>query len=850
MRYKTIELKKCKRLQSNSRASHVERLFITTDSAVQIILGTNGSGKSSILSETTPLPSSKDDYFPGGGKRITADHNNSEYVFESTFDGKTIHSFIKNGVELNPGGTASVQKQLAKQEFNITPEIHQLMLGKKRFTNMDSSERRSWFTQLADTNYDFALKLFNQLKTRARDVTGALKRNKSRLVEEASKQISSEEQTRIKKEVHELHDALTLLLDNRSPITKPIVDCERDLKKGVDELNELSRRLFILKFESPYVTNDFISPERDDWGVLKPVHYNSVAEVEEAIQKWQQALAVTESFQNEAFLQYSKLKESKDILEKTGTEGVESLKTRLLALREAREELRNSRLKLVFSDPYAARSSYTAIVDTLRSVFEHIAVNDDRQFTGAGRQEMDNSIATLKEGIRTKQIQGTRYLSQREHMESHKKNSHLVCPKCHHQWSDGYDEVKYQQLLKLSEELVQSLAEDEMKLKEIEKLREDFAEYSNYYRQYTQCVNANPVLRPFWDYLTDKKTITHFPRTGINELIFLDQTIDSEIEAAKVDKTIDEVVQLINAALEVGDQNLNEVMQKMTELQIKSDTYTNDIANLNSAILKHQQYRRQLIQSAEISARIETQLNHVESMRTETVEMIRRDTLNHCIRQLQSNLSSKEETLKTLEMQANLIVDLERNVNSLIIEDEAVKILVKELSPTDGLIAEGLLSFIAEFTRKMNSLIKEVWTYPLVIHTCQPNDQGEAELDFEFPMSVRRKDNVVPDVSKGSSGIKEVVDLAFKITAMQYLHLENAPLVLDEFGITFDEVHQVQAANTVKRLIEHFSFSQLFMVSHYSSSYGNMLHAQICVLCSENITVPESMKHNQHVIIE
>ena len=64
---------------------------------------------------------------------------------------------------------------MIKQVFGYTPEIHQLLIGKELFTEMRPARRKEWMTLLADTDYDFALKVFAALKERLRDTTGALK---------------------------------------------------------------------------------------------------------------------------------------------------------------------------------------------------------------------------------------------------------------------------------------------------------------------------------------------------------------------------------------------------------------------------------------------------------------------------------------------------------------------------------------------------------------------------------------------------------------------------------------------------------------------------------------------------
>ncbi len=104
------------------------------------------------------------------------------------------------------------------------------------------------------------------------------------------------------------------------------------------------------------------------------------------------------------------------------------------------------------------------------------------------------------------------------------------------------------------------------------------------------------------------------------------------------------------------------------------------------------------------------------------------------------------------------------------------------------------------------------------------------------------------DVAHGSTGHREIVDLAFKVTAMEHMGLAESPLMLDEFGSSLDEVHRVQSMQVIKNLMEQKPFTQLFMVSHYEASYGSLTQAEICVLCAANITIPPSMTYNKHVV--
>src|SRR5690606_11208435 len=114
MKILAIELKNYNRLKLN------DFNFIRIDftESIQQILGTNGSGKTTILSSLNPLPADHKDFDKGGFKKIWISHRGSMYECISDFSHGNKHTFIKDGVILNDLGTAKVQLELVKEHFN------------------------------------------------------------------------------------------------------------------------------------------------------------------------------------------------------------------------------------------------------------------------------------------------------------------------------------------------------------------------------------------------------------------------------------------------------------------------------------------------------------------------------------------------------------------------------------------------------------------------------------------------------------------------------------------------------------------------------------------------------------
>lgn len=176
--------------------------------------------------------------------------------------------------------------------------------------------------------------------------------------------------------------------------------------------------------------------------------------------------------------------------------------------------------------------------------------------------------------------------------------------------------------------------------------------------------------------------------------------------------------------------------------------------------------------------------------------------------------------------------------------------MIKELSPTEGLIAKGLTGFINHFVLQMNSFIKQVWLYPLEIIPIALKEDDELDLDYKFSVRVNDNDqSSIPDINKGSTSVRDIIDLAFKIISMRYLNIQNYPLYLDELGASFDKSHREAISKLIHDLVLSSDYSQVYIVSHYSETYGSFKNTDITVLCNENIDIPKDCVFNRNVII-
>ena len=129
----------------------IDYIEITPKNVLMFILGTNGSGKSSLLSELTPYPGHHTDFKKGGYKIVEFTFEGDEYIAESHYTrGTGIHSLncITTGEQFNPGGTRRVQIELIETMFGLDKDLIDVLVGVKRFTTMSVTERRMWLKRL------------------------------------------------------------------------------------------------------------------------------------------------------------------------------------------------------------------------------------------------------------------------------------------------------------------------------------------------------------------------------------------------------------------------------------------------------------------------------------------------------------------------------------------------------------------------------------------------------------------------------------------------------------------------------------------------------------------------------
>ena len=806
------------------RLARLTRIVYRPQARQQLILGTNGSGKSSLLDELSPLPGHHSNFTSGGLKHIEIESGPHCYVLRSEFKSGNRHSFLKDGIELNEGGTYQVQLKLVRDEFRYTERLHDLLTGRLRFTDMRAQERREWITMLSEADWTYALSLYQQFKTKARDAQGAFKHAQARYVQETQNLNALNDTEELKVRFETLRSELNQLLMSIAP--------------NVPQYNQLVQQI-----DSAYanVTSDSQRTLAQLPAYLFDGRYRGIADIEAALKDTQIQYEVDRVALERAG---SDIAELDSILSSFGgqsLEAMEDLPSQLIVIESKMQTLAGQRyLWPVIESPGIVLEESQRIHPDLMNLMQSLPDNSTGRYSRARLQEAMDEKSTLQGFIDQTQSELNRFIDRLSHLKGQHESK---CPRCELHWKEGVDPKEVESLEHRVTEFAERVASARQKVTELDNAIETIEAYGALWGRFRGFVTSYPRLKMFWDYLLEQNLITHHPAEKLHVI----QLWINEVMMRAEYEALHQQYQKLDLVLEAQRQ-----FGGAGKLQQKRHALETEIERLTPALRQHQQrlselqtHRQTAIATLEQLNNIDQQLISLTSQLELAVTAIRNQLLDDQARERHIEMSAIQRQLTDRSTLAGIVQDLAHEGETLELQYKTFQHLSALISPTEGLIAERLREAIFSIVDQMNTIIASVWTHELRVLECGFEN---SDLDYKFPVSVESPDNVTSDISRCSKGQMEMINIAFKLTAMLYLDLLDYPLFMDEPGEGFDEQHRDQIMSLIRTMLDAGHYSQLFMVSHFASSHGAFLEAQILVLESSNIALPGT--YNEHAILE
>lgn len=823
-----LELDKCIRLSLNN----INHFKLTIKELVQLILGTNGSGKSSILYELSPLPSLKNDFHKGGKSRKLIANNGKMYELISDFTDGQDYYFYVDGENLNKGRLISEQKELVKEHFGYTFEIHEVLLGLEPFTQMKPPRRREVFTSLCSVDYTYAIKLYKKILSSLNDAKGALRLTRKRLGEATISALKEEEIAQLRARLAELNRESQAMYMLRNA-DAPIVSASRmDAAQAISLIYELTG-----KFRS-------IRKLLRDKCYIDPEEYQlDIDGVKDELSRVEGVYARLA----EEFMTASAEVNSVSDLE---GENVAELKDNIIASNNKAKELLETRKKpLEGFNPVRASDSMDVVYHSLCDVLTDLPSDPDNLMTSAALNEVMDKLRDRESSLNVNKEKLAGLEHREKHLAEMAQAEQVNCPSCDHKWHANYSTQEHTAIkmrIVRGREIVAMLVKE---IADFQEQRVKLQTYADLYKEYMRIMRNTPELQPLWNLISEENSLRSSPQHTLTliELVRADLHIELQAHAIR------EKVALDMKRLELAEYAQSETIKgkktRLDQLEQEIGRLSNQKVAVQNKLYELTNTQRQVKQMYAISDAINKAKDSLNQASVSVINAVKNEIIDEALADTHREIAVLATRIHSIDQHEATIKELKNAIVEWEQSEKAFTALADALSPTDGLIAEGMLGFIRNYVAKMNALIAKVWTYRMEVYDCS-TEEDSAELNYKFPLSTPNRPKPVEDVKFGSSAQKQMVDLSFRIIAAQCWGLDRGPLTLDEFGSGFDEGHREAATQVIRQLMEQLNFSQLFMISHYESSYGAFYNAQISVLDKRNITVPGNRAVNEHTLIE
>jgi DNA repair exonuclease SbcCD ATPase subunit len=823
---------------SHLSLNNIETIRISPEKKFHWILGTNGSGKSSLLSQLTPLTASPQDYQKGGHKKLQVICDKGRFRLESDFSGpKNLFRVIRihpdnTEEELNPGHTSTVADNLVQQIFGVNRDTHALSLGRLKFTDMRPMERKQWLTKLSDTDYSYALEYFKKLVGHYRDITGSIKVDQNRLVELRGRLLGPDEERVLLEEVNLLNSQIEGLRElmprpevSWGQFNAQIAQLKEELDKSYTKIRaRLQKQKVILPLPGMGLLSDDLANAEAESKFLKDLTGPLYDEFDQL---------------------------SRKIEEKQQTQGLDLqtlLEDRRLSL-EALVTLEKDLGGLELSGPQT--ESLMLKFDTFRSKLENavwsMKADEELGYHFSSLQALSDKLGSLRKQLYGNETAVSMVNRQIQELETHRYHDKTECPKCKHRWNPLFEESKLAELMQNRTDL---LAKQKQIENEISSTEEEFNEHKAHFdglAAFQSVIYEFPEFQPFYKPLIDDNVYRKFPETIPSLLNIFKHRLDVSRSANVLKDLVREKDQQIQLLQQVEASNIQSLLDQKAVIESKIKANFEQRSCLDDRIRKLSE-RKQLADFLEQSVKRAKEIKEtLDQLQVVGLKHQQKAFLEDFLLELTRRSLEKSKLVRTVENQRHEVEALEKVIADNQEYAKGLKVVVDSLSPKEGLIAKGLTGFINHFTKMMNGLIEKIWLYPMTIQPIDIDDQNGVDLDYKFAIHV--KDKPVKDISMCSTGQQEIINLAFLIVAMTFLRLDKGPLFLDEFAAHMDVSHRASAFNMISNMLSTSNFSQVFMVSHFEDSFSNALDSDITVLCKANIQLPEGLAFNQQTVI-
>lgn len=795
---------------------------VTLDLAdlVNIFMGRNGFGKTSILKECHPLPPDNSDYAKGGYKYVKWIVSPQEfYIMESHTGSSSTHSFKKNGVEeLNTGGTLTVQRDLCLQYFGLTPNMVKYMSGLKvnnLFTTLSTATRKQLFMDIYPNDTRYALNVYNKIKAELRNCIGAIKNQHKRLAEENQR-------------------AATLSSTSIPELEQKIGDLDNRIKEAMVLSGMLANEQNVQQ-QTRDLIHKFIKLTKD----LVIGNVTTLEGPNELMAKHDQCKRIMEKCQHRITVTRTKLTTLMETLSGLNyvndtPEVLEQQQQHLITVQKHDQGIFNDADRLVRNlFPNLTEEQLDIIArsaDSLCPKLEEVVQASSESMTLLDyrllQEQMEKNIShgrTLKYEVE----------ELRHALKHFDMTEDMKCPECKTEFKPGFDLKDVEQKRKDLQRLEQQLKNVVSEYRSLDAKLKNDEEFFN---------TLTPVVEEAKMFRDEGNTLLNVLKdygVGYKDCSPLVNVFRAAVERRTRGKLIkehqDEIESLGRRIASLRRNDVEELTRQLTEYETILASEQRTLRHFNEQ-LETIDYRLESINARELK------VDQLVEMRDEILDSFRdqgrwllKQATDHAVAEWVPAKDNFMQMLIRGRSLASVIESIELDIQRLESRKAKLQVLQDNVCPNKGLIGKMMQDFIKTVTANMNATIRQVFTTPLFVLPCI-NKKGD--LDYNFPVINSIDGKPSKDVSDCSGGEQDMINLAFRMILLRYKAKNRFPLMLDEVGVKLDAYHQQRLFDYILNLSTSGEVNQILMVSHFFSHTSMFKNANVIALNSEGITVP------------
>lgn len=822
------------------RKPGIKKATINFSQKLQVLNSTNGSGKSTFLSELSLFPIEKTLFYKGGYKKIVVGNEKGVFTLISNHQG---NSFVdmESGEELNGGGTIKLQMDLIEQYFGLTPFLWGLISGYTKFTSADKNVRRSWMECISGLDFDYALGVYKDIQKAINEHKGAIKINQNHLTNEQVKLLSEDVVNELIKE----HDGLTAL--NKEILRATPDHVKGDVREVLSLVERLEKEVMVkyqatVKFKLPTRPNVVFS-SIDDLRVVVNEKKNEIEKIDLSINHNANLLneknALREKLLRTDGLDLNHVSATIIDLEK------QTIPTCTIVYESAYNALQNV---IVDNGIEKTKNQFERIKNKLITL---ITDNENTQLHYSLEEEKTHKtliaeIDSLMERVAKGRMVRERILGQLEHVRNCVK---AKCPTCSTTFLVGVN-PESKGLVELEADLVsvdERIAVLDTEIKKLTEQRNVFDTILSLRTQFKRIFREVEILLPLWvlvdfNLINDTQGMTYW----------LEEVENYFHEIHRIKLVQDKLVEYRQFKIELTTTNL--LLDPML-LGNECQVLTEDIQILNSRrselfnkIKTISEYGKQLDRKQSLYSELIASVARLEEERLRLLGLLEKSCCDSLVDFSQQRLGLLTHQLNDHRVLSALVLDLQKQITVYRDKLDQLIILEKLLNPTTGIIGEQLVDYTNAFAKQLTGIIGQLWGYPLEILPCQID--GSKGMDYKFPFKVNEcsdEDNI-PDISLGSKSQVAVFNLGVMLATRVSLGLVNMPLILDEIGEGFDTVHNENLVLFLKQLLSEYQCSNMFIVHHDPHLRATLGQHDVIVFDADHVVIEG--EYNRHVLLE